>query len=45
MLPVMVTTILERGERLREIFDVIALFVLPPRDVDFNHISALVQAE
>jgi hypothetical protein len=41
----MVTTVLERGERLREIFDVIALFALPPRDADLDDISALVQVE
>jgi hypothetical protein len=45
MLPLMVTTILKRGERLREIFDVAALFALPPYGADLNHIPALVQAE
>jgi len=45
VLPLVVTTLLERGERLREIFDVVALFALPPRDADLDHISTLVQAE
>jgi hypothetical protein len=45
MLPFVVTTILERGERFREIFDVVALFALPPHDANLDHISALVQAE
>jgi len=45
MLPLVVTTVLERGERLREIFDVVVLFALLPRDTDLDHISALVQAE
>ncbi len=41
----MVTTVLERGERLREIFDVVALFAFPPHDANLDHISALVQAK
>jgi len=41
----MVTMILERGERFREIFDVTMLFALPHRDVDLDHILALVQVE
>jgi hypothetical protein len=45
MLPLVVTTVLERGERFREIFDVAALFALSPRDANLDHISALVQAE
>jgi hypothetical protein len=38
----MVTTVLEKGERLHEIFDVAALFALPPHNVNLDHISALV---
>ncbi len=45
VLPFAVTTVLERGEQLCEIFDVAALFTLPPCDADLDHISALVQAE
>ncbi len=45
MMPLVVTTILEWGKQLREIFDVAALFALPPRDTDLDHISVLVQAE
>jgi hypothetical protein len=45
VLPLVVTTVLERGEQLREIFDVAALFALLPRDADLDHISALVQTE
>jgi hypothetical protein len=45
VLPLVVTTVLERGERLREIFDVATLFAFLPCDADFDHISALVQAE
>jgi len=45
MLPLVVTIVLEWGKRLREIFDIAALFVLPPRDANLDHISALVQAE
>ncbi len=45
VLPFVVTTVLEQGEWLREIFDVVALFAFPPRDVDLDHMSALVQAE
>jgi hypothetical protein len=41
----MATTILERGEWLCEIFDVVALFALSPCKADLDHISALVQAE
>jgi hypothetical protein len=45
VLPLVVTTILERGEQFREIFDVVTLFALPPHDTDLDHISALVQAK
>jgi len=45
VLPLVVTTVLEQGERLHEIFNVDALFALPPRNADLDHISALVQAE
>jgi hypothetical protein len=45
VLPLVVTTVLERGEQLREIFDVIALFVFSPCNTNLDHISALVQAE
>jgi hypothetical protein len=45
VLPLMVTTVVEQGERLLEIFHVVALFALSPHDVDLDHISALVQAE
>jgi hypothetical protein len=45
VLPLVVTTVVEQGEWLREIFDVAALFALPPCDVDVDHISALVQTE
>jgi len=45
VLPLVVTTVLEWGERLREIFDVVVLFALLPRDIDLDHISALVQVE
>jgi hypothetical protein len=31
--------------RFREIFDVVVLFALLPRDADLDHISALVQVE
>jgi len=45
VLPFVVTKVLERGGRLPEIFDVVALLTLLPRDADLDHISALVQAE
>jgi hypothetical protein len=45
MLPLVVTTVLEQGEWLCEIFDVVALFALSPRDSNLDHILALVQAE
>jgi hypothetical protein len=41
----MVTTVLEQGEQLCEIFDVVALFAFPPRDANLDHISAPVQAK
>jgi len=45
VLPLVATMVLERGEQLREIFDFTALFALPPRNADLDHISALVQVE
>jgi hypothetical protein len=45
VLPLVVTTVLERGKRLHEIFDVAALFAISPRGVNLDHISALVQVE
>ncbi len=45
VLPLVVTMVLEWGERFCEIFDVATLFALPPHDADLDHISTLVQAE
>ncbi len=45
VLPLVVTMVLERGERICEILDVVALFMLLPRDVDLDHILTLVQAK
>ncbi len=45
MLRFVMVTILERGERLCEVLDIVALLALAARHADLNDVAALVQAE